>query len=361
MKKTAKLLILVLCLCTVLAACKKPDEYETDPSMGSSVLSESEAQDSESDSSEAESSDVSSSDSSVNEKGEIILDFKSLPSVSESDKYGDLLAQIPAGKKLTMLGDLTDEKYSDAAARLEKLLNGYDRTFSLVAFSLDNLKAVSYNAEAELFPACTVKAFYSLFSCLEMDKGNGSLDTVMTYENKHYEPGTGDMQYQPIGTKFDMKTIISKSMSISDNVGYFMQVDYFGRDAYNNWVTAEGGPSLTVKPTTWALKAKADEHAVLWREIYRYFMSDAKHAEFLYSTCTGTDYNFSTSKLDGVAYSHKSGFNRDTKWNSMSDAGIVWKGQSPYVVVMLSNAPGINSTAQSLMDEVITVLHNELF
>ncbi len=352
MRSLSKIVLLILCVILVLSACGETDDIESSSLNSSSTPLSSDIQSSDS-SNSGESSSVESSSADIN--------YGNIPKVTESNKYGDLLSQIPADKRVIMLGDLKDEKYQDAAARLENILKGYSREISLVAYSLDNTKAVSYNAEAELFPACTIKAFYSLYSCMEMDKGRGSLDTVMTYEKKHYEPGTGDMQYSAVGTKFDMKTIINKSMSISDNVGYLMQVDYFGRDGYNNWASSKGCPSVGIKPTVWSLQAKADEHAVMWRDIYRYFKSDAKHAEFLYSTCTNTDYNFSTSKLDNVSYSHKSGFNRGDKWNSMSDAGIVWKGNSPYIVVMLSNAPGINSTAQKVMDDVITILHNEFF
>ncbi len=287
-------------------------------------------------------------------------EFK-IPDIVESTKYGDLLSQIPDGKKVTMLGDLTDDKYMDAKSRLESILGGYGKTFSLVAYSLDNTKAVSYNAEAPLFPACTIKAFYTLYSCIEMDKGNGSLSTVKKYEQKHYEGGTGDMQYKPVGTDFDMKTIIGKSVTISDNVGYRMQVEFFGRDGYNAWVSSKGCPSLKISPTVWALKVKADEQAVMWREIYRYFKSNAEHSEFLFDITSTAGYNFAAKELSGVNFSHKSGFNRDARFDSMSDAGIVWKGDTPFIVVMVTNASGINESAQKTMNKVMNILYNELF
>ena len=284
-----------------------------------------------------------------------------LPIVEENDEYGDLLAQIPSGKEIAMLGELSASKYEDAAKRLETVLKGYSREVALVAYTLDNKKAVSFNADAEFFPACTIKAFYSLYNCIEMDKGNGSLDTEMKYEKKHYETGTGDMQYSPVGTMFDMRTIINKSMSISDNVGYNMQVDYFGRDGYNEWVSGYGCPSLQIKPTVWALRAKASEHAVMWRELYRYFISGAEHSEFLYSTCTGTKDNFASKALEGVEYSHKQGFNGGGGWHAMSDAGIIWKDGNPYIIVILTNSVNITPEAQSVMDEAVKIIHNELF
>ena len=312
---------------------------------------------------DASSSDITSSDTvSVPEKP-TETDF-GVPIIEVSDTYGDLLAEIGGGKNLTALGELSEPKYADALSRLETSLKGYSKEFSLVAYTLDNKKAVSFNAETELFPACTVKAFYSLYNCMEMDKGNGSLDTEMEYKYEHRDPdwGTGDMKFSKYGTVFDLKTIITKSLAISDNVGYNMQVSYFGRDGYNKWVSGVGCPSLQIKPTVWALRTKADEHAVMWREIYRYLINeDSKHAEFLYSAFTGTEGNFATKALEGVKYSHKQGFNSGGGWHSMSDAGIVWKDGNPYVIVMLTNSQGITASAQSVMDDAINIIHNELF
>ncbi len=353
MKKSNALLkisVLLLCALLLLSACASPDDTS---SVGSSSVDIT---------SENISSDTASEDKSENNI-KTVTSF-GVPIVEESDTYGDLLSQIPGGKKVTALGELTEDKYSDAIVRLETILKGYSKEISLVAYTLDNKKAVSFNAEKELFPACTIKAFYSLYNCLEMDNGNGSLDTEMEYKYEHRDPdwGTGDMKFSDYGTIFDVKTIITKSMSISDNVGYNMQVSFFGRDGYNKWVSELGGPSLQIKPTVWALKAKADEHALLWREIYRYLISeDAKHADFLYSTCTGTAQNFASSALSDITYSHKQGFNSGGGWHSMSDAGIVWKEGSPYIIVMLTNSQGITGAAQSVMDKAINIIHNELF
>ncbi len=285
-----------------------------------------------------------------------------VPIVEFCDEYGDLLTQIGGGKNVSLYGALADKKDSDAVKKLEEILDACGKEISVVAYSLDNKKAISYNAESEIFCACTIKAFYSLYNCMEMDKGKGSLDTEMVYKYEHRDPdwGTGDMKFSDYGTVFDMKTIITKSMTISDNVGYNMQVAYFGRDGYNDWVNSLSCPSIQIKPTVWALRAKADEHAVMWREIYKYLISGAEHSEFLYSVSTNTEGNFSTAGLSDVDYSHKQGFNSGGGWNSYSDAGIVWKDGNPYVLVILTNNPGPNEYYSNVMKQVTDIIHNEL-
>ena len=72
--------------------------------------------------------------------------------------------------------------------RLEKILDGYNRSVSVVAWSLDGKKAFGYNTVAEIFCACAVKAPYTHYCCLQMEQGCATLDTKMEYEQKNYEP-----------------------------------------------------------------------------------------------------------------------------------------------------------------------------
>ncbi len=282
--------------------------------------------------------------------------------ITEDIPKEDLLSFInDHGKDIFFYGDLSKSEYDTAIADLEKVLDGYDKNVSLVAYSLDGKKALSYNTEADIFPASMIKAAYALYCCKQMEKGNGSLKTEMVYEKKHYEIGTGDMQYSPIGTVFTMDTIISKTMSISDNVGYLMMVDYFGRDGYNQWISDLGAPSLQIKPTVWCLSASAKEWAVVWRELSRYFETDSEHAKFLYNCCTNTKGNFATACLEGASYSHKQGHQRSGDWHSYSDAGIRWKEDKSYIYVILTDAPGPSAKEEKFFADIMTIVDTQLF
>lgn len=280
----------------------------------------------------------------------------------EPSRYDDLFLEMTDfGTSVTGFGDLADPKYKDTLSELETILDKYSRNVSVVAYALDNNKALAYNTSEELFCACTVKAAYALYACKQMEQGKGSLDTEMEYLAKHYEPGTGDMQYSEFGTVFKMETIIDKTMGISDNVGYFMMVDYFGRDGYNKWIRELGCPSLQISPTVWSLHAKAKELAIIWREIYEYFETDTEYARFLKRTCTNTPNNYATAALEGVDISHKQGHNSSGGWLAYSDAGIVWNGYESYIIVILSDAPGPSKYDADVFAEVIKVINDKLF
>ena len=277
--------------------------------------------------------------------------------------FSGILSQIgDHGTTVQGYGKLkTDSSYAKALQDLESALDNYSYDISVVVYSIDGSKALSYNTQKPLFCACTVKAAYTLYCCQQMENGKGSLATEMTYKEEHYEGGTGNMQYSSFGTQFTMDTILRKSMGISDNVGYRMSVDYFGREGYNKWIAYQGCPTLTIKPTVWSLNAKSLDLAKVWGQIYNYFKTDSKYARFLYEICTNTADNYGTAALKNVDISHKQGHSNTSDWPAYSDAGIVWKESNPYVYVILTNAPGPSSYNTKTMDNIISIIDIQLF
>ncbi len=150
-------------------------------------------------------------------------------------------------------------------------------------------------------------------------------------------------------------------MSISDNVGYLMAVDRFGRNEYNSWVSGLGCPSLQIKPTVWSLRTKSKDLAVIWQEIYFYFEENAEHSSFLKNSCTNTKDNYATAALSNVDISHKQGHNRSGDWLSCSDAGIVWQDGSPYIIAVLTNGAGYGTNEKQIMNDIINIVDNKLF
>lgn len=290
---------------------------------------------------------------------------ETIPDVEDDGLGKNDFAVIPekvdVGKKIYVSGELEKEQYADEILKLEEVLNAYSYNISLTVSAVDGSKYLCYNTNEGIFGACTVKAAYSLYACLQTEQGNGDLQTMLTYQEKHYEPGTGDMQYSPFGTQFTVATALNKSMSISDNVGYMMLVDYFGRDGYNAFVKKLGCESLVIKPTVWSLKTRSDDLVKIWCEIYNYFKTDTEYSRFLYESCTNTANNYLTASLKNIDYSHKQGSNRTGDWLSYSDAGIVWKGETPYIIAVLTDAPGASNYNSETFSQIINIVHNSLF
>lgn len=308
-----------------------------------------------------EESDIS--DYPAEESSEASIEVSFEESLKPDYSLEESREEEPQEDILSLLGDhgkdiVTHGEFDEAEiAKLEAILDGYSHNISLVAYSIDNKKLISYNTEARLFCASAIKAPYALYCCLEMEKGNGSLDTELVYEEKHYESGTGDMQYQPYGTVFDLETIINKTLGISDNVGYLMMTDYFGREGYNQWVEDIGAASLQISPTVWSLKASAKDFALIWREYYNYFKTESQYADFLYNACTNTGNNYATANFADLDYSHKHGHNRSGGWHAYCDAGIIWQGE--YIIVILTDAPGPSDYEQDTFNSIMNIIHQQ--
>ncbi len=347
-----KLLLLFLCLLLTLAGCEAlPQENDS--------LPESSVEESK-DLSEEESSFTESVDDSSADISQEVSEESSLPEASEPDTEPrqDIFELITDhGKEIQAYGDLNSEEYADIYNDLEAILEEYDNEISFVIISADNSKGISYNTESRMFCASAIKAGVCFYACMDMEEKNTPLSTQVEYKSEHYEPGTGNLQYEPVGSVFDLETTIREAMRISDNVGYLITADYFGRENYNLWAEEKGIESLKISPTVWSLKSGARDFAFLWKEIYNYFGTNSEYAKFLYNSCTNTEGNFATKVLGDVSYSHKQGHNRSGGWHSYSDAGIVWDEESPYIFAILSDIPGPNATGESMMADIMAVVN----
>lgn len=335
--KKIKIFSAVICICLLLVACKN-----TVPQNSSD--------------NDITSSEFSSLVTSVTE-----VSGQSEQEIPLKPTHAAVPKCINVGKTVTVTGKLENSCYCEKITELQNVLDAYLHNISLSVYAVDGTKGLYYNTNAEIFGACTVKAAYTLYACKQMENGNVSLQTELIYEPKHFESGTGDMQYSPFGTVFTMKTALYKSMSISDNVGYLMSVDYFGRDGYNAFVRDIGCDSLQIKPTVWSLRTKSQDLVKVWCEIYNYFETNTEYARFFKDSCTNTAGNYATAALSGVDYSHKQGHNSTGDWLSLSDAGIVWKGETPYIIAIITDAPGNSVYDADVFARIIKTVHNDLF
>ena len=178
---------------------------------------------------------------------------------------------------------------------------------------------------------------YVLNCCKIIEENNIDINTTMTYQEKYYHGGSGDIRYQPYGTKYTLKELITKCLYISDNVAYEMLLDYFGLTEYNQMVKELGCDSLHLEDM-WVTYTKAKDLAIIWQEVDKYFSTGSEMSKVLKNACTNSPYNYGTLKID-EEYSHKSGDNTGT-YAAYNDAGIVWDKENPYVYVVLTHSEG---------------------
>lgn len=106
--------------------------------------------------------------------------------------------------------------------------------------------SVSYNGQERFYPASLTKVANLLCFFEEVQKGNFSLDNTYKlkqsdkYINGNKVVGTGDLQYKSNGSKYTYSEILSKMVSLSDNIAANIIFDALGREKLDSFLERYG-------------------------------------------------------------------------------------------------------------------------
>lgn len=224
--------------------------------------------------------------------------------------------------------ELSDKIYNTLAIYQKKY--GINAAFNVI--SLKDYTTIGYNADENFPVASTVKGPYALYCYKEIQKGNVSLDDILTYESRFWEVGSGILKNSKVGTKYTFRDVLHYTLNISDNSGYYMAIDHCGGSkGYNNMLNELGCQATSYKWGTFT----PHDLSVIWNEIYN-FSFTCEEGEFLLQELLNAKYNFIKDALGYEKIAHKSGFNA----KSYDDAAIVFKNDkvNDYVVVIMTKA-----------------------
>lgn len=110
---------------------------------------------------------------------------------------------------------------------------------------LDNGNYVDLNGGAKFAAASTIKIPILVAFFQDVDAGKISLDETMTTTKATVAGGSGDMQYQPVGTKYGILQVATKMITISDNTATNMLIERLGGIAALNERFRSWGLSTT--------------------------------------------------------------------------------------------------------------------
>lgn len=230
--------------------------------------------------------------------------------------------------------------YVIPAELLQKLSNKITQAnddLSFYVVDLNTYATIGYNIDREMNAACVVKAAYCLYVFQQIENGNGSLNEKLTFEARHYYPGSGTIKNSSFGTTFTLQEVLYRTIHISDNCGYYMLVDRFGRDGYNSWLDSLGVKYLHLLRSTsnWTSVSTRDL-AIIWNEIYSYYQTGSSNAKIMFQYFLNAQHNYLKVQLPNYLVAHKSGWTE----TSFNDAGIVLEhNDGPYLIAILSSDP----------------------
>lgn len=227
--------------------------------------------------------------------------------------------------------------------QLLSILENYKFDVGFYAIDLVTQMSIGYNADQKFTTASTVKAGYALYCFKEIMAGNAELSDCMTYRQKHFISGSGSTQNSVYGTIFTIKVLLYRLLYNSDNVAYYMLLDFFGYDAYNEMMKELGCEHELSSKNKWG-EYSAHELGLIWKEIYK-FKDTCEEGEMLWEYLTGNLYNEIKEELPQYeTVAHKSGWGTD----GYHEAGIIYHDK-PYIVVVMTGTGYKNSCLYELI------------
>lgn len=213
----------------------------------------------------------------------------------------------------------------------------YDFLSGFYLIDTESKMSVGYNADEAFFTASTVKAGYALYCFKEIAKGTVSLDETMKYSGKYAIKGSGSTQYSDFGTKLTIDTLLYRVIYNSDNVAYYMLLDKFGIDGYNEMVKELGVNHFITEESRWG-DLSPHELGLIWQEIYE-FKDTCEEGRRLWELVTTNEYNEIAVELtEYETIAHKSGWGRP----GYHDAGVVCC-DSDYIIVVMTDTEKKNN------------------
>ena len=246
---------------------------------------------------------------------------------------------------------------SDTIQSLETLLDAYPKNISLAVYSLDGSKAVVYNGKQQYFSACTVKVPWVIWLCKAIDDETVNPNTYLTYEERHYQGGSGVIRKYGYGKSYKISTLINYCLSISDNCAYRMIIEQVGRQNFKDYISNLPLKYFNVPDySIWCSQSIVTDFLVLWQDAYNYMITDTAGAKLFKESCTNTKWNYGSFTVKNYDYSHKSGdnFGSNCVYN---DAGLIWS-ENLYVYAVFTKSEGTDYDTECV-NKIMDILHKE--
>ncbi|HAB66989.1 MAG TPA: hypothetical protein DCE23_06435 [Firmicutes bacterium] len=242
---------------------------------------------------------------------------------------------------------ISDELLSNIYSTIQS----YGSSSSFYLISLTDGMSIAYNIDRGYETASSIKAPYALYIYEEMDKGNINGDSLITYEQRFYNKGTGVVKKSDFGTSFSVRDLVYYSLYESDNVAHTMLHGNYGVNGYNNFLRNLGTKQLYLTAANpWGFTS-ARSAALIWQEIYNFSIRSELGIEFLNILSTAK-YNYFKEVMPDIPSAGKAGFAS----YDVVETGIVFD-EKPYIGVAIANRGG-NIGAYSQVLKLISYMND---
>lgn len=203
--------------------------------------------------------------------------------------------------------------------------------------------------ERETFQAASLiklPVLYALYH--EAEEGNLDLDEVYTLKDTDKIPGSGDLYYQPSGTKVTYREMAQAMGHSSDNTAYGIVVSTIGEDKIQELAFSIGMQNTKFETN----ETTPYEIGMFFRKLWSGNLLSERHSQEILKYLTDTIYEdrIPAGIPEDVRVAHKVG----TEVNVVADAGIVYADR-PFVLVIMSKGV-VDKEAKDVFPELARIV-----
>lgn len=228
----------------------------------------------------------------------------------------------------------SNTKYS--TQNIENTVKKYEEIYPGIdigcgVYLLDGTTVYEHNSQQLISGCCTIKAPYTMFVLDECERcGIDIYSQKLKYELVHKNGGSGQIQYDPIGTEYTIDRLLYLLDYCSDNTAYNILCSRFTVHDFQSFLDTFGGQRLWGNQYG---KCTVNNRRNEWLKINQYINENHKYSSELKRYLTGTLYCYIVQGMTNPhTYQHKSGWCYGN-YNGAGDCAII-DGQ--YLVVILT-------------------------
>jgi len=202
--------------------------------------------------------------------------------------------------------------------------------YGLYFINLVNGDEFGINDKDEFIAASTTKLPMNLLLYKKIASGEIDPNSILTYLEEDFEPGSGVVQKSEYGTEYTVRETARLSIVYSDNCAINMIIRLLGIDNIRNYMQELGGTVYYGRRH----RSCPYDLALYTRELYRFYIESPEIAGILIEDLQNTMWNDRINKYlpEGVKVSHKIG----TFEGVCNDVGIIFADE-PYVLAVMSD------------------------
>ncbi len=205
--------------------------------------------------------------------------------------------------------------------------------------------SLSVNNDLRIFPASLSKLPLALAVMKKVEDGKWKMSNELVLLQQDRDPSWGELHKKVIGSTFTIEELLKELLIQSDNTAYNILYRNMAGDELENMISELGMEGLFDKEG----KITAKDYARILRSLYISTYLEPKNSEQVLAWMTETPYKeyLQSGLPDSIHFSHNIGENRNKDTEVISDAGIVYLENRPYMIAVMIDLKSAKTLSRS--------------